>query len=51
MAEKSSPGTRQTDIKTWFGFEKKKKISQIINAYFYLSFFLLIFYGKLVLHT
>jgi hypothetical protein len=27
--------------KTWLGFEKKKKISQIINDYLYLPFFFL----------
>jgi hypothetical protein len=41
---KSSPaGTKQTDSKNlvWFG-EIERKISQIINAYLYLPFFLLI---------
>jgi hypothetical protein len=39
MVEKSSPGTRQKDNNSlvWFG-----ENSQIINAYFYLLFFLLI---------
>jgi hypothetical protein len=42
MAEKSSQGTRQTNDKNmvWFGIIEK--ISQIINAYLYLPFFLLI---------
>ncbi len=34
------PG-KQT-AKTWFGLEKRRKISQIINAYLYLPFFLLL---------
>jgi hypothetical protein len=42
-AEKSSPGTRQTERQV-FGLvlRNRKKFSQIINAYLYLSFFLLI---------
>jgi hypothetical protein len=43
MAEKSSPGTRQTDgKKLGLVWRNRKKISQIINAYRYLPFFLLI---------
>jgi hypothetical protein len=45
MAEKSSPGTRQTDGKLGLVWKNRKKISQIINAYLaylYLPFFLLI---------
>ncbi len=38
MAEKSSPGTKQTDSKNLFWFGEAK----IINAYLYLPFFLLI---------
>jgi hypothetical protein len=30
--------------KTWLGLENRKKISQIINDYFYLPFFLLIIF-------
>jgi hypothetical protein len=43
MAEKSSPGTRQTDGKNlvWFG-EIKRRLAKYINAYLYLPFFLLI---------
>jgi hypothetical protein len=43
MGEKSSPGTRKTDGKNlvWFG-EIARKLGQIINAYLYLPFFLLI---------
>ncbi len=44
MAEKSNPGTRQTDGKTWFGlvWENREKNNQIVIAYLYLQFFLLI---------
>jgi hypothetical protein len=41
MAEKSSPGTRQTDGKNLVLLrEIEKKISQITNAYIYLPLFL-----------
>jgi hypothetical protein len=42
MAEKSSPGTRQTDGKSlvWFG-EIERKLAKF-NGYLYLPFFLLI---------
>jgi hypothetical protein len=42
MAEKSSPGTRQTDSKNLVWFGNRKKISQIFNAYLYFPVFLLI---------
>jgi hypothetical protein len=35
-------GPGKPTAKTWFGLENRKKISQIINAYLYLPFFLLI---------
>ncbi len=35
-------GPGKQTAKTWFGLENRKKISQIINAYLYLPFFLLI---------
>jgi hypothetical protein len=35
-------GPGKQTAKTWFGLENIKKISQIINAYLYLPFFLLI---------
>ncbi len=44
MAEKSSLGTRQTDgKKLGLVWRNRKKISQIINAYLYLPFFLLFY--------
>jgi hypothetical protein len=47
MAEKSSPGTRQTDGKSMVCFgENRKKSSQIINAYLYLPLFLLIIFDS-----
>jgi hypothetical protein len=44
MADKSSPRTRQTDSKNlvWFGEIENLPNYQIINAYLYLPFFLLI---------
>ncbi len=45
MAEKSSPGTRQQSAKTLV-WRNRKKISQIINAYLYSPFFLLIILCK-----
>jgi hypothetical protein len=51
MAERSSPG-RQANRRQKIGLvwrNRKKKISQIINAYIYLPFFILIIlWGKLI---
>jgi hypothetical protein len=35
-------GPGKQTAKNWFGWRNRKKISQIINAYLYLPFFLLI---------
>jgi hypothetical protein len=43
MAKKSSPGTRRLQ-KLGLVWRNKKKISQIINAYIYLPFFLVIIF-------
>jgi hypothetical protein len=42
MEKSPALGAGKQTAKTWFGLEKWKKISQIINAYLYLPFFLLI---------
>jgi hypothetical protein len=42
MEKSPALGPGKQTAKTWFGLEKWKKISQIINAYLYLPFFLLI---------
>jgi hypothetical protein len=51
MVESPALELGKQTAKTWFGLEKEKKISLIINADLYLPFFLLIIICQYVSHN